>query len=329
MTTVIKAAGPGDFLALVPQLLGFAPRESIVLVPFKANRTIGAMRVDLPTASEASKTAATLVGMMCRVPEADAVAAVVYTERDALYATAMLDAVQNRLNHSGLRVVDMLYVTSEGWGSTADPRSPRPLSELPPSKVTGDVLDPTILPTINDERRKATVESGFEPEQDIVDINGFIEDVLYMSASTLAPRNVAALSFIFDRPALRDILLVQVTQGRERGEDALDAQLNWEQGVEYPADLAMSMWGEGPRPDASRLDCMLELARWTTAILPTAGGYAVCAWISWALGRSTHAEHYANQGLALDADHGLCEIVRSFITAGHLPAWAFTRKEDM
>lgn len=325
MTEVIKAAGPGDFLALVPRLLGFQPRESMVLVPFKENRTLGAMRVDLPPAGQAASASSALVEMLRRVEGAEGVAAIVYTELDAAACTAILMALEFRLEDTGLRIVDMLYVCREGWGSIADDQAPHPLDTLPPSEVTSDVLDPCVLPKISSERRKATVNSGFEPEQDIVDLTAFIEDVLYMEASTLAPRNVAALDWLFSRPALRDIFMVQVTAGMERGEDALEAQLAWETGVEYPSDLAMHMWGEGPRPEVSRLENALELARWTTAIQASAGSYSVCAWMSWALGRSTHAEHYAKEGLRMDAEHGLCQIVDSFVTAGHLPQWAFQR----
>ena len=47
--TTIKAGTPRDFLGLVPALLGFTPHASLVLVPFEATRTIGAMRFDLDT----------------------------------------------------------------------------------------------------------------------------------------------------------------------------------------------------------------------------------------------------------------------------------------
>jgi len=48
MATVVKTQRPEDFLALVPQLAGFRPCNSIIIVAFRGNRTCAAMRFDLP-----------------------------------------------------------------------------------------------------------------------------------------------------------------------------------------------------------------------------------------------------------------------------------------
>ena len=56
------------------------------------------------------------------------------------------------------------------------------------------------------------------------------------------------------------------------------------------------------------------------------GPLATCAWLAWALGRSTHAELYARRACDIEPEHGLAEIVQSFVHAGHLPDWAFRRR---
>ena len=48
ISTILKAAQASDFLAAVPALLGFQPSESVVLVPFRGQRTTGALRIDPP-----------------------------------------------------------------------------------------------------------------------------------------------------------------------------------------------------------------------------------------------------------------------------------------
>ena len=86
------------------------------------------------------------------------------------------------------------------------------------------------------------------------------------------------------------------------------------------------MWGDAPRPDRVRLEAALAVARDVAALLPKKhrpGPLAVCAWLSWALGRSTHAHRYARSALAIDPRHGLADIVLAFVQAGHLPEWAF------
>jgi hypothetical protein len=70
------------------------------------------------------------------------------------------------------------------------------------------------------------------------------------------------------------------------------------------------------------------IARHAAAIAPREarpGPLATCGWLSGALGRSTHADLYALEACEIDPEHGLAEIVRSFVHAGHLPEWAFQR----
>jgi hypothetical protein len=145
--------------------------------------------------------------------------------------------------------------------------------------------------------------------------------------ATTAPFHAALLVWCLARPALRDVALATWAGGVAAGDSALQAQLRWEQGEEYPPALAERMWGEGPRPDLRRLSAALSACRAAATLAPAglrAGALAACAWLSWALGRSTHAAIYARAACAVEPEHGLASIVLSFIAAGHLPGWAFT-----
>jgi hypothetical protein len=162
MTTVIRAAGAADFLALVPHLVGFHPARSIVLVPFEGSRSIGALRFDLPPrdlpADARDQLAATAIGMVCKVAHADAMAVVVYTDDPVaprrLPADAVVAAVLARADMCGMRVVDALCVGGDGWGRYLAPDAVRPLADLagaPPEvvgamPVAGDQLAGAELP---------------------------------------------------------------------------------------------------------------------------------------------------------------------------------------
>ncbi|MBU4466243.1 MAG: DUF4192 domain-containing protein, partial [Actinobacteria bacterium] len=133
MTTIIKAANAAQFLALVPHLVGFTPTRSLALIPFAGSRTLGAMRFDLPETSdsdEIARIASTCIGMVCRIPGADGVAAVIYT--DAAYLTpgesttgdGLARALLQRADSCGLRVTDALCVAADAWGSYLDSECP-------------------------------------------------------------------------------------------------------------------------------------------------------------------------------------------------------------
>lgn len=158
------------------------------------------------------------------------------------------------------------------------------------------------------------------------DLPGLFEDALSWDAASLPPFDAAMLGWCLARPSLRDVALVQWSGSLSSGDDALAAQLRWEAGEEYPTHLAMRMWGEGDQPDPERLQRALDLVRHVAALAPRElkpGALSTAAWLSWALGRSTHAEQYALHACEIDPEHGLAEIVLSFVGAGHLPDWAF------
>lgn len=329
MTTTIKAASAADFLGMVPALLGYVPTESVVLVLFKDNRTVGAMRVDVPRqGDDLHEYASTLTGYTVRKGDCNGVAAIVYTSRPHdERALAVLNALLVRLNDHGMRPVDLLYVAGDGWGSLMQGGAPHPLTDLvehpdAPPVQAGNQAASAQLPTIN-EAYAADVMSyvGTWAPDDATELLDLFE--LVTKDGRMLAHHAGRVIDVLDKPALRDIGLVQWTGDYARGELALEAQLAWEEGVEYPADLAMVMWGEGPRPDVTRLEHVRATMRELAAICPTSGVLATLAWISWAFGRSTEADVYAEMALKANPEHGLAEIIRSFVNAGHLPQWAF------
>ena len=378
MTTIIKAADAAEFLSLVPRMLGYQPTESLVMIPFAGARSLGALRFDLPGDDDSlDSIAATVLGMVCRLPEADAVAAVVYTAAgfadDGMPHQPLLAALERRADTCGLHTTDALCVAADGWGSRYDPALPdggRPLAELdflpvgadavPPAR--GDQSDGATLPDVDLVRAErvgralrafdravellcgdddAPVPAG-EASVDadrvdptalatvchLDDLPALFEDALAWQPDDLTPYQSAMLAWCLSRPSLRDVALVQWSGTMDDGDEAFEAQLRWESGEEYPVHLAMRLWGDGDRPDVERLERALTLARHVAAEAPRTsrpGPMAMCAWLSWALGRSTHADRYAAEACAIEPEHGLGEIVRSFVHAGHLPDWAFRR----
>lgn len=374
MTTVLKISSPSEFLSLVPNLLGFHPVRSLVTVPLSRGRNLGALRVDLPPEDDidaCERLASSVVGLVCRVADADAMVAVIYT--DASVATVLpyrrlAEALSLCSDSCGLPLTDVLTVATDGWGSQLDPLHPdggRPLAELEPTDaaglpaVAGDQTAGAMLPdhdaadaeatasavkalraaisligdpdgpSPSDRRARRLDPAALQAACALVDLPTLAEAALGWDAAHLPPMRAAMMSLCLSRPALRDVALVCWASDLAGGQRALEAQQEWEDGAEYPVEVAMIMWGEGPRPDPSRLEAALTIARHVAAVTRRSdrpGPLAACAWLSWALGRSTHAERYATEALAIDPEHVLGEIVLSFVTAGHLPDWAFTRR---
>ncbi len=164
------------------------------------------------------------------------------------------------------------------------------------------------------------------------DVPALFEDALEWDPAALRAFDAAAVIWCLQRPALRDVALMQwcapASAALHRGDQLLQAQLAWRAGEEYPRELAAPMAGEGPRPDGDRLLAALNLVRHAASLAPRAertGPLAAAAWLAWALGRGTHAGDYAQRALELDAAHGLAGIVAALAGSGRLPEWAFER----
>ena len=366
MSTIVKAADAAAFLGLVPRMLGFTPIESVVVVPFVGNRSIGAIRFDLPNPSLGEDTqpiASTIAGILCRAETpngeaTDGFAAIAYSDtQDPIALSEFLVRIATATQQCGLREVDLLYISDMGWGQARHHEDIHPLDEIVYAEVpgvrpaAGNQHTGAELPELDEATRQTVADAlaelktaiaaftGEEPgallqiTSPAMAVLGTLNDLptLYQEAlgwgiEDMTAHEAAGMIWAIARPALRDVALVTWTCGLARGDQAMEAQLRWEQGTEYPADLAMVMWGEGPRPDGERLELALQLCRWLAAAAPAdhqAGMLATCGWLAWALGRSSHADAYAKASLALDAEHGLAEIVQSFVTNGHLPDWAF------
>jgi hypothetical protein len=330
--TTIRATNPASFLSLVPHLLGCTPRESLVLVPFAGSRSVGAMRLDLPAASERHVQAAHVVaGLVCRVPDADGLVAIIYTAQLDASAADLIEEIGKQAHACGLDVRDALYVTEDGYGRIGEPA--QPLSDLESLEVngqpanTGDQHTASALPAPDAALLDAALT--VDVSDALSDRETFRECVERIATGAPIDAELFAFALVAcERPAARDMMLVGVVSGAEATGTAWDAQMAWQNGADYPAELARVMWGEGARPDVDRLRQLQETLRRLVAseqsMLP--GSLATLAWVSWALGQSTAAADFAQASLDIDPRHGLAGIVSTMVDAGHLPGWAFGRR---
>ena len=352
MTTVLPAPSPAQFLALLPHLAGCMPRESLVLVPFRGTRSLGVLRLDLPPDDALAEYAATAIGMICRVREADALAIVVYTDApyrvgDEIARRALADRVRDRADDCGLRVLAAHLVAADGWGTYGEDCSPRPLHEIAPPALDGpaiaaDQRSGARLPRLGKAARQRVAAAIAElapliTERGVGDtsgrtslafLTGVFEDALAWDPDDLNPAEAAVLTLTLGTPVLRDVALTQWSADLASGRRTLVWQLRWQRGDRSVPDEPIRLAGEGPRPDPDRLRRALELARMVAAGAPRpyrAGALASAGWLSWALGNSTHAGWYVERALTRDPDHGLAGLLRQMLDAAHLPGWAFER----
>ncbi len=331
--TTIKAGTPRDFLGLVPALLGFTPHASLVLVPFEATRTIGAMRFDLDT--DAATLAHIGLGLICRVPRATGVAAVIYATEDAASTRDLGQQIIDVADHQGLHLVDVLYVASDGYGSHLTGEAPAPLTEIATPEALRDNLAASqsagaSIPDADPARAARIAFATARLDDDaLANFVTVAEDALTGDPADLDTRLAALLLTGIGIPLWRDVALIQWATDLDNGTRALAAQIGHSiMGAPVPESIARTLYGQGERPDADRLTAGLALVRHLAAYADDQQRpnlLAAAAWLSWALGRSTHAAVYTDRALAIDPDHGMSQIVATLCSAAVLPDWAFSR----
>ncbi|WP_309065933.1 DUF4192 family protein [Microbacterium sp.] len=371
MSTILKASDSAELLGIVPTLAGFTPRQSLVLLPFHGKRTYGAMRLDLPADDvDPEEYADTVLTLLTRVVGIDAVAAVVYTDESAqripdgllLPRLGLIETVLAVCHDAGLRVLEGLCVTPEGWGDyLIDDPVISPMSGIPwpapvpgAGDVSGDQWAGTELPPgdladrervgralcdlekVLERHRRGVAAPAADEHPQAIDAAELLLDNLPGFAEALLeapddddPFACAALLWCLTRPMLRDAILVQWATNLEFGCRALDAQLVFgENGEGVPDAVGEVFLGRGVRPDPDRLGCALQLVRRALSRAPRdarPGAFTAAAWLSWALGRSTHAGHYVEQALAIDPQHRMAALIGTLLSAAILPEWTLRR----
>ncbi|QMU97145.1 DUF4192 family protein [Microbacterium esteraromaticum] len=369
MTTIIHATDPAEFLGLVPALAGFTPRRSIVLLPFHGSRTQGAMRIDLPAADvDPDDFADVALRALLQVPDTDAVALVVYTDEPVaqvpdgvlLPHLSLAETIVDVCSHTGLRIVEALCVTDDGWADYLDD-SPlvHPLDEIPAAPavpgigdVSGDQLAGAELPASDLVERERvgralrdlaeaidhSLHGGARGTEDpttlmtaevmLDDLPHFVEHLLDSPADD-DPYACAALLWCLSRPPLRDAILVQWATDLDFGYRAFDAQLAFTSDrTTVPDAVAEVFMGRGPRPDFDRLGCALQVVRSAASRAPRhakVGALTAAAWLSWAMGRSSHAGAYIDEALRLEPAHSMASLISNILAAAMLPEWALRR----
>ncbi|MFV0433448.1 MAG: DUF4192 family protein [Leucobacter sp.] len=174
-TQVITCHGTADFLAALPELVGYTAPGSLFVVFFAGKRSEGAMRIDLP-ASDSPEDSLDLLDTICHVlRELDYEAPAVVISSEQTFAEAggapweaLARRVEQRLLSERIGLRELCCLAPDGWASYDDPEAPatgRPLSEIAESPIAlearlrgstpPNLADLGAIPSPNPRRQKA------------------------------------------------------------------------------------------------------------------------------------------------------------------------------
>ena len=332
--TVVRAASPADFLALLPTLAGFTPRNSVCVVPFASvhgrSRALGVARFDLPKPEQIFEMRDVVASVLPRFSTADAVVFVVYTDSPQSKVTTSVLALLNELgimaHNQGFDVRDSLVVEPESWYSFLDvaddqreysvamiAEAAERLGYAKPEPAADHVLEPREL---TDGQKVETVRcirqvnaEGVRPE--VLDYAA--RGLVAMGEGDATPLDMAYIVNLLPIPMFRDQMLVTCATGTD---------------IEDDAALARLVIGEmDEAPDKHRLEHGVR-SYWALAQIVEEGEqaahlYNVAGWCAWALGMGSLSGRLLNLALEEDPENVLAQYLNTLIGGGLMPKWSF------
>lgn len=352
-------------ISLVPHMLGFHPRDSLVVLIMCNSALEATLRVDLPAPdiglASSRRLARHLVDYLRAVPEANGACLVLYSEPGAdpgkgLPYRAFVDVVATELRRNGCRVVDAWVVGSERWWScfcsepACCPSEGRPLETVVLSDANlGMVVRGSSPLAVLWDGTTSMEWPGVEAVRAVVDAqlaagSGWRDTIRGLERWCLAldqepddllgrlrenPADTGALLAALQMQMVRDALPFAAGGSTEGARNALVGQLRQAGTGDQLRELGEFMLGHSERaPHWSTLERLWTVGR---GVLPAARGKDRCAllcilaWIEWAKGHSSGAHALITTCRAEDPQYRLAALLDEFLARGRLPRWATRR----
>ena len=369
MPYIAKAQSHADLLAMVPHLVGFTPRNSMVLLVFDGSRTSATIRLDLPpeqSAAGGKRFANAVIGLISRLPRGQGVIVVVCTDERFGAGTfaphaGLVEPVLRSIRRAGFDLRGALCHAADGWAAFRDEHVPpggHPLAEIYESPLGRELPDayraepgegdtaPITEADAATKRRMTqevlTVErlqlSERQDEDSLSDLSPmesiprFCEQSLSWDDEEFELLAPGLLALVQD-PGMRDLAMMQWASDLPYARLLL-ALVNGSPGQRaYGEKFANAlMRGQAPRPDALRVERAI-------ALLVRLVGRAedplrppvllMLAWLNWGLGRGSRAGAYLDIALRLVPTTPGLVQLELMIADGELPDWAFDDDEPL
>ncbi|KAB1643587.1 DUF4192 family protein [Gulosibacter chungangensis] len=330
-----------DILNTVPEMVGYLPQNSLVILPLTNGHGRACIRMDLP-ARESSvgveEYTLHVLRQVMQLPDANEVFLVVYSDaniEDSNVPFADLQyAVCEGLDHFGIRIKGVLTRAANGW-SSLDGGHSGPLEELQSAAQARVPASFEEFAAIAPANEIAQDNLAFALQQfELLGLELDLPTAIFAWEKMLAFRtqlepesllaNQAILAATLREDLLTECLLAHAAYGTDVSEElervwrALDAD------EEQEVDGLITDRLETEPVDLPRVTEGIALLRELIGAFPEselANGYAALAWLEWARGSSSLASHFARGALTRDQSHPLALAVSLAADGGVSPGW--------
>jgi len=315
--TATELTSPHDLLAAVPFMVGYHPKDSLVVMALKESKVAMAMRVDFPDSENMASVSATIAGHLTR-ESADEAIIVGYLPSDDL-DTDPLAVARSIITLQGIAVKECIVVSGGRFRSNlcADaqccPPEGNPVPEILDSRVTAEqVAAGNPLPYLDLDEMKRSI-AALPVDKELVRIIKSIPEIDYSGEDVTQLQRAGAnaineMAIIFSRAQrIEDKNLIALVLVR-----LLDLQVR---------DYAMGM------TTAETSDQLWDMWRWLMRTAPV--GYVapvavIFATMSYERGDGALAQRALDRAMVDSPGYQMAKLLRRTFAAGWPPS-AFTQ----
>lgn len=308
-----------------------------------------------------------IVGALKRLPGTDGVAIALYTSQTfeaegGIPFRVFERHLTDRLHREGFTIKDAFCVAEDGWASYFDrdyPRAGRPLAEIAPVIDVPDIGRWAGLADVAPAEQHEFLDEliGTERSDWPSDLGHLIDaepielvEAIVAWDDPLPPALGAALIQLMQSPARRDVISLQIGFGelvaasvedtnstlselqRQRGgsmDDVVKKELT-DGRLSLDDEFAGLLMGKGRvRPDADRVERMIELLRRLIALSPRSyrpNPLCVLAYLVWSRGLTSVAAGHIEAALDIDAHHSMSQLMMTMLNHSMVPEWAYPQE---
>ncbi len=307
--SIARLTDPGEIVAVVPQLCGFLPEDSLVVLSLRGQRRrVGlTVRLDLPRVGDEAAVAALCAARIVGDGAAAAVACVFGAEpREGLVAE-----VRAACEDAGVPLVEALHVDGGRWTSYAcdGPCCPAGGTPVP---VRAAVLD--LVAAERTAAGRAVLRSREELVASVAPPEPSAKGAAQVEAARQQAHRTGAGELRGRTVALADALLDAVSEGGAvDGQDAAQLAVGLED-VLARDEVATRMLDRS----AALLAVLVQVVRLVGAPVdaPTC---ALLAWVAYGSGDGALANIALDRALAAQPEHSLGLLLRACLDAGLPP----------
>lgn len=330
-----------DVLTTVPEMVGYFPQNSLVIIPFTHGYGRACIRIDLPADERevpAHDYAEFVLHQVTRLPDANEVVLVVFSDAPISGARVPFARHQQMIGDlliaAGIRVRGALCWARNGW-SSLDGSESGPLAELESAAMLGlaaSFEDFAAIPSA-EERTVGLLASAIGSRSrmpnpiDLFTAIAVWESLLRQGEGLPTHERVMAQAIL--AVALRDTVLAEcilanAAYGPEVAEELELVWLTLDRQDGQQVDNLITDRLETEPVSVTRVAGGILLLRDLIASLPeaeTGHAYAALSWLEWAKGASSLASHYAREALRRERMHPLALTVATACDHGVTPGW--------